>query len=159
MPADVVLARVDGRPTLVLVPPRTVIDVSLLIAESSAVLARLASADEFSEIFPGYAPGTMPPLARLFGVDVFADRAFARTGHDADILLPLDAPGTRREYDREWLALRWADFVRLTNPLVGQFVGPREPGPPTATTPSRRLFTGRMSGHDDRTRAGPGRSN
>lgn len=113
LPADVVLARVDGRPTLVLLPHGTTLDVERLGREADAVAAHLAPEREFRELFPDCVPGGMPPLGRLFGVDVFADHAFTRAD---EVLLPIGEPG------HDHLAVRWADFVRLTNPLVGRFV-------------------------------------
>jgi Ala-tRNA(Pro) deacylase len=119
--ADVVLARVDGRPTLVLVPHAVAVDVACVAGEANAISVHLSDEREFRELFPGCAPGEMPPLGRLWGVDVFADRAFAVGGDDPEILLPLGGGDEGDGRQAELLALRWADLVRLTNPLVGRF--------------------------------------
>jgi Ala-tRNA(Pro) deacylase len=113
LPASVLLARVDGRPTLVLVPHGATVDVERLGCEADAVAAHLAPVREFRDLFPNCVPGGMPPLGQLVGVDVFADHAFT---HADQILLPIGQP------DHDHLAVCWSDFVRLTNPLMGRFV-------------------------------------
>jgi len=96
----------------VLVPDGTTPDAALLAAEAGAVAAHLAPEREFRELFPDCAPGRMPPLGRLVGVDLFVDHDLAA---GEEIALPLGGP------DNGHLAVRWAHFVRLTNPLIGRF--------------------------------------
>jgi Ala-tRNA(Pro) deacylase len=55
----------------------------------------------------------MPPLGPLYGQTVFVDAALASQSE-----LVFNA-GTHRDA----IAMRWNDFVKMVNPIVGAFAG------------------------------------
>ncbi|MBN1661520.1 MAG: YbaK/EbsC family protein, partial [Anaerolineae bacterium] len=73
--------------------------------------ARLAKEDEFTDLFPDCATGAMPPFGNLYGVPVYVDRSM---GEEPDMVFRV---GTHRET----IKMAYADFVRLAQPIVGDF--------------------------------------
>jgi Ala-tRNA(Pro) deacylase len=133
--AETLLIRVDDRPTLVLVPTGARLDLERVGQEAYAATVRPTTAHDFRERFPGCQPGTMPPLSFLWGIDLFADRSLA-DGHLAFHIATTDD---------ELLALPWADFVRLMNPLVGGFIdAPADERVPTPPQRRARAFPLRL---------------
>jgi Ala-tRNA(Pro) deacylase len=110
--AETVLLRVDDRPTLVLVPTGARLDLDRIGQEAYAATVLPTTVHDFNDRFPNCQPGTMPPLSFLWGVDLFVDRSLA----DGQLAFHV---ATR---DDELIALPWADFARLINPLVGGFI-------------------------------------
>jgi len=72
---------------------------------------RLATEQEFINLFADCELGAMPPLGALYGMSVFVDQALA-----ADEEIVFNA-GTHRDAVR----MRYADFVALEKPRVASF--------------------------------------
>lgn len=72
---------------------------------------RLASEQEFINLFPDCELGAMPPLGQLYRLPVYVDESLA-----ADEEIVFNA-GTHRDAVR----MRYDDFVRLASPKVCQF--------------------------------------
>jgi len=72
---------------------------------------RLATEQEFINLFPDCELGAMPPLGQLYSLPVFVDQALA-----ADEEIVFNA-GTHRDAIR----MRYADFATLEKPRVASF--------------------------------------
>ncbi|MEE9132394.1 MAG: YbaK/EbsC family protein [Gemmatimonadota bacterium] len=72
---------------------------------------RLAEESEFSGLYPNCEPGAMSPFGNIYGQRVFVD---SRLAEDEEIVFNA---GNHQEAVR----LRYADFERLVNPVVGTF--------------------------------------
>ncbi len=72
---------------------------------------RLATEQEFSDLFPDCELGAMPPFGQLYNLPVYVDETLA-----ADEEIVFNA-GTHRDAIR----MRYADFVRLATPRTGSF--------------------------------------
>lgn len=72
---------------------------------------RLATEQEFSDLFPDCELGAMPPFGELYGLPVYVDESLA-----ADEEIVFNA-GTHHDAIR----LRYADFARLAKPVVAAF--------------------------------------
>jgi len=72
---------------------------------------QLGEESHFAGLFPNCEPGAMPPLGTLYGQRVFVDK---RLAEDEEIVFNA---GNHSEAVR----MRYADFQRLTQPVVGHF--------------------------------------
>jgi Ala-tRNA(Pro) deacylase len=72
---------------------------------------RLATEQEFGELFPDCELGAMPPFGELYGLPIYVDESLA-----ADEEIVFNA-GTHHDAIR----LRYADFARLAKPVVCSF--------------------------------------
>ncbi len=72
---------------------------------------RLATEEEFINLFPDCEPGAMPPFGQIYGLPVYVDKVLAE---DEEIVFPA---GTHRDAVR----MRYADFARLAKPWVSSF--------------------------------------
>lgn len=102
---------------LAVLPATYHVDLRKLSAVAGKEL-RLASEADFISRFPDCEPGAMPPFGRLYGLPVYVDSSLAADEH-----IVFDA-GTHREAVR----LRYADFERLTQPVVADFAHRGSPG-------------------------------
>jgi Ala-tRNA(Pro) deacylase len=73
--------------------------------------ARLATEQEFAELFPDCELGAMPPFGNMYKLDVIVDKSLA---DDPEIVFNA---GTHREAIR----MRYADYARLAGPQIGGF--------------------------------------
>jgi Ala-tRNA(Pro) deacylase len=122
--AKVVVCYIDGEPVEAVVPAPSIVDLELLLELAGGRTIRLAGEDELRSLFPGCELGAMPPLGPLYGQTVFVDAALA-----AERRIVFNA-GTHRDA----IAMRWADFVKMVNPIVGKFAEP-----PIDRVPTYRL--------------------
>jgi prolyl-tRNA editing enzyme YbaK/EbsC (Cys-tRNA(Pro) deacylase) len=74
-------------------------------------LLRLASEQEFCDLFPDCELGAMPPIGSLYNLSVYVDESLA-----ADEMIVFNA-GTHRDAIR----IRYADFVGLVKPNICSF--------------------------------------
>ena len=72
---------------------------------------RLATEQEFNNLFPDCELGAMPPFGQLYNLPVYVDQALA-----ADEEIVFNA-GTHRDAIR----MPYADFARLAKPFTGSF--------------------------------------
>jgi len=86
-------------------------NVDLVCGMVGAKKVRLAKEDEFADLFPDCATGAMPPFGNLYDVPVYVDRSMAE---EPDMVFRI---GTHRET----MKIAYADFVRLAQPVVGDF--------------------------------------
>jgi Ala-tRNA(Pro) deacylase len=72
---------------------------------------RLATEAEFAGLFPGCAPGAMPPFGNLYGLPVWVDESLT-----FDAVIVFNA-GTHEQT----VHMTYADFARLVEPRVALF--------------------------------------
>lgn len=113
--AKVVACFVDGEPVEAVVPAPSVINLDHLMELAGADEVRVAEEGELSRLFPACEVGAMPPFGPLYGQTVYVDAALA-----AEPEIVFNA-GTHRDA----IAMRWTDFVKMVNPIVGKFAEPR----------------------------------
>jgi len=109
--AKVVVCFIDGVPVEAVVPAPTIVNLDRLLELAGGSAARLADEEELRRLFPTCEVGAMPPFGPLYGHTVFVDAALA-----AESEIAFNA-GTHRDA----IAMRWTDFVKMVNPIVGKF--------------------------------------
>jgi Ala-tRNA(Pro) deacylase len=106
--AKTVVAKMDGKFALVVVPASRQVDFALLKIASGANTVELASEMEFQNKFPDCEKGAMPPFGNLYDMAVFADESLSQ---DKEIAFNAGS-------HRELIRLAWEDFERLVKPTV-----------------------------------------
>lgn len=112
--AKVVMAAVDGKLVMLVLPAPHRVDLVKLRTALEARTTRLAEEEEFANIFPDCETGAMPPFGNLYGITVYADPALAGDPH-----LTFNA-GTHRET----MTISYGDFARLAQPRILDFSTP-----------------------------------
>lgn len=123
--AKVVACFIDGEPVEAVVPAPSRVNLERLLELAGGKAIRLADEDELGRLFPGCEVGAIPPLGPLYGQTVFVDAVLAL---EPEIVFNA---GTHRDA----IAMRWNDFVKMVNPIVGRFAEP----------PLDRVADGRLS--------------
>jgi Ala-tRNA(Pro) deacylase len=93
---------------MAVLPSSRHVDLSLLKATARARTIRLATEEEFRDLFPGCETGAMPPFGNLYGIPVFVDESLTK-----DDEIAFNA-GTHSELIRMF----YQDFARLVQPTV-----------------------------------------
>ena len=109
--AKVVIVCADEHKIMLVLPAPYRMNIDLVRGMVGAKKARLAKEEEFGDLFPDCATGAMPPFGNLYGVPVYVDRSM---GEEPDMVFRV---GTHRET----IKVAYADFVRLAQPVVGDF--------------------------------------
>ncbi len=109
--AKSVIVKAGDSFSLFVVPSPDRVGFAKVAATLGVKKARLASEDEFAELFPDCAVGAMPPFGNLYELPVHVDHALAR---QTNIVFRV---GTHRHT----MKVTFADFERLAKPTVGDF--------------------------------------
>jgi len=109
--AKVVACFIDGEPVEAVVPAPAVVNLDRLLELAGGREIRVADEGELPRLFPDCEVGAMPPFGPLYGHTVFVDAVLAL---ESEIVFNA---GTHREA----MAMRWNDFVKMVNPIVGRF--------------------------------------
>jgi Ala-tRNA(Pro) deacylase len=109
--AKPVMVKIDGEMTMVVLPASMKVDFGRLLDATGAQEVELAHEDEFKDLFPGCALGTMPPFGNLFGL-----RTFVAEELTEDEEIAFNAGSTT-----ELIKLAYEDFARLVQPRVLPF--------------------------------------
>jgi Ala-tRNA(Pro) deacylase len=112
--AKVVVCFIDRQPVEAVVPAPSMVDLDRLLELAGGSDIRLADEHELRRLFPGCEVGAMPPFGPLFGQTVYVDAVLA--------LEPKIAFNAGTHQDA--IAMRWTDFVKMVNPIVGRFAEP-----------------------------------
>lgn len=112
--AKVVICVADGRPIQAVLPAPLMVDLDRLKLVAGAQTIRFALEDELRSLFPDCDVGAMPPFGPLYGQRVFVDAALA-----AQPVIVFNG-GTHRDAIR----MRYDDFARAIEPVVGRFAEP-----------------------------------
>ena len=109
--AKVVIVCADKEKVMLVLPAPYRMNVDLVRDMVGANKVRLAKEEEFADLFPDCATGAMPPFGNLYGVPIYVDRSMAE---EPDMVFRI---GTHRET----MKITYADFIRLAQPVVGDF--------------------------------------
>jgi Ala-tRNA(Pro) deacylase len=109
--AKVVVCFIDDEPVEAVVPAPSLVNLERLLQLSGGKAIRLAGEGELQRLFPDCEVGAMPPFGPLYGQTVYVD---AELASEAEIVFNA---GTHRDA----IAMRWNDFVKMVNPIVGKF--------------------------------------
>jgi len=109
--AKVVIVRTRDRFVMAVLPAPRRVDLHRLAEVLPEGRVRLATEQEFVQLFPHCEVGAMPPFGNLFGLPVYVDRSLE---DDEEIVFPA---GTHTETVR----MKYADFVHLVQPVIGNF--------------------------------------
>ena len=112
--AKVVICFVDGEPVEAVVPAPSFVNLDQLLELAGGKAIRVADEVELRRLFPHCEVGAMPPFGPLYGQTVFVDAVLA-----AEPEIVFNA-GTHKDA----IAMRWTDFVKMVNPIVGKFAEP-----------------------------------
>jgi Ala-tRNA(Pro) deacylase len=96
---------------MAVLPANERVNIDMLASAIGARRIRLATESELSQLFPDCELGAMPSFGSLFGLPVYIDGALAAENR-VEFL-----GGTHRDV----IHMKFAEFVRLSNPLVLHF--------------------------------------
>lgn len=109
--AKVVMLKVENRYVMSVLPANWKADVKRLKDIFGTNHVRLATEQEFKDLFPDCEVGMMPPFGNLYGLDVYVDQSLTAEDH---IIFPAGN-------SREAVKLRYRDFASLAQPSVAEF--------------------------------------
>ncbi len=109
--AKTVVCFIDGVPVQAVVPAPSFVDLDRLLELSGGRVIHVAHEADLRRLFPDCEVGAMPPFGPLYGQTVYVDATLAM---QPDIVFNAGTHG-------EAMAMRWSDFVKIVNPIVGNF--------------------------------------
>ncbi len=109
--AKVVIAKVDDRFVMLVLPSNWQVDFKRIRAVLNGRHVRLATESEIQGLFPDCEIGTMPPFGNLYGMLVYVDQLLAE---DQEIVFEA---GTHLGA----VKLRYQDFAGLVHPTLAEF--------------------------------------
>ena len=109
--AKVVMVLADGRMLMAVLPASHRVDFERLKAAVEAHDLRLATEEEFKDIFPGCEMGAMPPLGKIYSIDVWMDES----------LKVRESIVFNAGTHVETIQMRYSDFERVVEPKVSRF--------------------------------------
>ena len=112
--AKVVTCFADGEPLQAVVPADCDVDFERLARVIGVPQIRMATEDELDWLYPDCETGAMPPFGPLYRQLVYVDEYLA---HD-------DAIAFNGGTFANALAMRFADFAKVTRPVIGRFARP-----------------------------------
>lgn len=108
--AKTVMVKLDGKMAMAVLPAHFGVDFDKLQVAAGVDVARLATEEEFKELFPECELGAMPPFGNLYGMEVYVEQSLSE---DPEIIF---TAGSHRELVR----LAYRDFQRLVKPQVAK---------------------------------------
>src|SRR5262245_19075782 len=109
--AKTVMLNLDGRMAMAVLPADQKIALPAFRESIGVPKARLATEDEFKDLFPDCETGAMPPFGNLYGMDVYVAPNLAE---DQEIAFNA---GTHTEL----MKMSYKDFERLVKPKILSF--------------------------------------
>lgn len=109
--AKVVIAFADERMVMLALPAPQKVNLLKLAEEMGTDNVRLATEDEFADVFTDCEVGAMPPFGNLYGMPVFVDRTLAE---DERIIFQA---GTHTDT----IEINYLDYANLVHPRVANF--------------------------------------
>lgn len=106
--AKTIIVFIEGKMAMAVLPASYSIDFDYFRKTTGAKEIKLASEEQFKDIFPDCEIGSMPPFGNLYGMDVYVDEHLAE---DKEIAFNA---GNHFELFR----LSYQDFARLVKPKV-----------------------------------------
>lgn len=109
--AKVVMVRVDGKLTMMVLPASSMVDMERLKGIFSGRQVKLAQEEEFQGLFPDCEIGAMPPFGNLYDLEVYVDTAIANQSH---IVFQAGS-------HVETMRMAYSDLANLVQPKVVDF--------------------------------------
>lgn len=109
--AKTVIVNVEGKMAMCVLPSSYMVDLSLLKGIIGSSDVRIASEQEFKNLFPDCEVGAMPPFGNLFGMEVYVAGALCE---DKEIVFNAGS-------HTELIRMAYTDFERLVKPKVWGF--------------------------------------
>ncbi len=109
--AKVVMVLADDRMVMTVLPGSHRVNLDLLSQALKAKSVRLATEDEFKDLFPDCELGAMPPFGNLYGLEVWVDDALRE--HPSIVF--------NAGSHIETIQMNYDDFARLTQPKTACF--------------------------------------
>jgi Ala-tRNA(Pro) deacylase len=109
--AKPVIAVVDGRKVMLVLPASYLVNLEKVRAALGAHDVQLADEDELTRIFADCEMGALPPFGNLYGLDVYVDETITRDKHIE----------FRAGTHTDTIGVQYADFARLVQPKVIDF--------------------------------------
>ena len=106
--AKVVIVRDGGGYLMAVLPAPYHVDLDRLGRAAGRTGLRLATETEFVQLFPGCAPGAMPPFGNLYGIPVWVDKLLAR---EDEIVF-------NAGNHEQTVHMKFTDFARLVRPRI-----------------------------------------
>jgi Ala-tRNA(Pro) deacylase len=109
--AKTVLVKADVQLAMTVLPASAQLDLAAFRKLTNAKSVALAAEPEFETKFPDCDLGAMPPFGNLYGIPVYVEEKLAE---DDEIAFNAGS-------HQELLKMKYEDFERLVNPIVGRF--------------------------------------
>jgi Ala-tRNA(Pro) deacylase len=109
--AKIVIVKVDEQFVMTVLPASLQVDLHRLKDVFMTSHVRLATEEEFKDLFPDCELGAMPPFGILYGLPVFVDHSLT----EGDTIVSQD--GTHSEA----ICMRYWDYAVLVFPVVKEF--------------------------------------
>lgn len=108
--AKTVMVKLDGKMSMAVIPASYSVDFDLMKKASGAKTVKLATEDEFKDLFAECDIGAMPPFGNLYDMDVYVGESLAE-----DDIIAFNA-GSHTEL----IQLAFADFKKLVKPKIAK---------------------------------------
>jgi Ala-tRNA(Pro) deacylase len=115
MVAKVVMLLADERMLMLVVPAYERVNLPEVAHMLGATEVRMAEEREFAPYFQDCEVGAMPPFGNLYGLEVWVDNTLAEQE-----MIYFNAGN-----HTETIKIKYADYARLVNPIVGTFSSDR----------------------------------
>lgn len=125
----VVVIKLDGRFALAALPAPRLVNFKELARSAGAKKCKLASEEEFKQLFPDCEVGAMSPFGNLYSLPTYVEEEVSRNEN-----IVINAGG-----HADSIRVRYADFERLARPRVAVFAMP----PPAEVAQQRRARVAR----------------
>jgi Ala-tRNA(Pro) deacylase len=109
--AKVVIVKVENRFVMTVLPAGWIVDLHRLRDVFMTNHVRLATEEEFKDLFPDCELGAMPPFGILYGLSVYVDHSLTE---DDQIVFQAGSHS-------EAIRMRYLDFAALVFPVVEEF--------------------------------------
>ena len=109
--AKTVIVKVDGKLSMAVLPAQYKIHLGLLKQVTGAKHVEIASEDDFRGLFPGCDTGAMPPVGKLYGMDVYVEDSML---NDEEIAFNAGS-------HTELIKISYRDFMELVEPTIARF--------------------------------------
>ena len=109
--AKTIIVDLDGEKVMAVVSASRHVSIEALKNLAHASEARLASEDEFGELFPDCEVGAMPPFGSLYNIRVFVD----------EMITEIDDLCFNAGSHEQILRMDCGDYLKLEQPVIGTF--------------------------------------
>jgi Ala-tRNA(Pro) deacylase len=109
--AKTIIVDIDGEKVMAVVSASRHVSIEALRNLAHANEARLASEDEFGELFPDCEVGAMPPFGSLYKIRVFVD----------EMVTEVDDLCFNAGSHEQILRMDCSDYLKLEQPAIGSF--------------------------------------